>query len=200
MKTIGTGVLLLMISCSLFAQTDTTKSAQSDERGYFAAYEFLEMTMNNFQNFAGEAGYRFDDANQVRLTIMEVKQTERHLSNKYEAMAIDGGHVRGYFRDYEINCDRYFANHFYFSANISYVRNIYEHTQLDARVDHTSLTVGTGIGYTHGSLFGIDHLFVNFSIPVRYYLNHLEETKLGNSTVRPHIVVNNIWLFLGYKF
>ncbi len=174
--------------------------AQINARGYFVAYEILEMSMNDFQYFAGEIGYRFEKKNQIRLTVMEVKLTERHLSDKYEALAIKGGNVKGYFRNYEINYDRFFSKHWYVSLNSGYANDKYQHTKLGAGIDHKTFTIGTGVGYIHSNLFGIKHFFLNFSIPVRYYFNHIEETKLGDSTVRPHIIVNNMWLFLGYKF
>jgi hypothetical protein len=174
--------------------------AQMEERKYFAGYELLEMTMNKFQNFAGEIGCRFNEKEQVRLTVMEVVLTERHLSNGYEAFGVDGSNVQGYFRNYEINYDRYFSEHWYYSINISYDYHKYEHTIIDASVNNETMTIGSGIGYTHYDLFGIKHLFLNCSVPVRYFFNHLEETKLGGTTIRAHIIVNNIWLFIGYNF
>ncbi|MGD9211716.1 MAG: hypothetical protein PVI90_13100, partial [Desulfobacteraceae bacterium] len=87
-----------------------------------------EMAMNEFQNFAGEIGYRFNEKNRVRLTIMEVKTTERHLSNEYEAVSVDGKNVKGYLRGYEVNYDRFFSKSWYVSANMGYWNNTYEHT------------------------------------------------------------------------
>lgn len=185
-------VVALLISVNVFAQ--------NDEKGNFIGYETLEMAMNKFQYFAGEIGYRFDKKNQVRLSIMEVKLTERHLSSKYEAAAIDGENVEGYFRGYEVHYDRFFSKHWYISANIGYYNDTYEHTILNEKVENETLTVGPGIGYKRSNLFGIKHLYLNFSIPVRFYFNKIAETKLGDTTVREHIIVNNIWLFLGYQF
>ncbi|MCI0555590.1 MAG: hypothetical protein L0287_31990 [Anaerolineae bacterium] len=174
--------------------------SQTPERGYFGAYETLEMAMNNFKYFAGEIGYRFNQKNQMRMTILEVKLTERHLSSGWEAAAVDGNDVEGYFRGYEINFDRFFSKHWYVSANLGYRSDEYNHTLLDESLENKTMTIGTGIGYTRNHLFGIKHFYLNFSMPVRYCFNHLDETKLGETTIRPHIVVNNIWLFLGYKF
>lgn len=174
--------------------------SQTPERGYFGAYETLEMAMNDFKYFAGEVGYRFNQKSQMRMAVMEVKLTERHLSSGWEAAAVDGNDVEGYLRAYEMHYDRFFSKHWYVSANLGYRNDKYNHTELDESLANKTLTLGTGIGYTRNHLFGIKHFYLNFSIPVRYYFNPLEETKLGETTIRPHVIVNNIWLFLGYKF
>ena len=184
--------IILLISVNSFAYAGENK--------FFVGYETLEMAMNKFQNFAGELGYRIDDKNQIRFTIMEVKLTERHLSSKYEAAAIDGKNVEGYFRGYEAHYDRFFSKHWYVSANIGYYNDSYEHTILDEVIENKTLTIGSGIGYMRSNLFGVEHLYLNFSVPVRFYFNKLDETKLGETTVRTHLIVNNIWLFVGYEF
>jgi hypothetical protein len=188
---------LIIIICILAANL---AFSQTPERGYFGAYETLEMAMNNFKNFAGEIGYRFNQKNQLRLTIMEVKLTERHLSSGWESAAVDGKDVEGYLRGYEMHYDRFISKHWYVSANLGYYNDEYNHTELDESLENKTLTIGTGIGYMRNGLFGIKPLYLNFSIPVRYYFNQIEETKLGETTIKPHVVVNNVWLFLGYKF
>ena len=102
MKKIVIGLFITMSANILFAQNDGKK--------IFVGYETLEMAMNKFQYFAGEIGYRFDKKNQVRLSIMEVKLTERHLSSKYEAAAIDGKNVEGYFGDMKYTMTGSFPN------------------------------------------------------------------------------------------
>ena len=59
------GLILSLLSNSGNAQSS-----------FFIGYETFEMTMNKFQNFAGELGYRFNDKNQIRLMIGEVNLTE----------------------------------------------------------------------------------------------------------------------------
>ena len=188
---------LIFMICILTANLAFSQTA---DRGYFVAYESLEMSMNNFKNFAGEIGYRFNQKNQLRMTIMEVKLTERHLSSGWEATAVDGKNVEGYLRGYEMHYDRFFSKHWYVSANLGYYDDTYNHTKLDEGLENKTVTLGTGIGYTHNHLFGIKHFYLNLSIPVRYYFNPIEKTKLGETTIRPHVVVNNMWLFFGYKF
>lgn len=173
---------------------------QFRQEGFFVAYETLEMSMNEFSNFAGEIGYRFGPKYQARLTVMEVSLTERHLSSKWEAAAVDGKQVQGYMRGYEVHLDRFFAGNWYVSAGVGYYEDTYEHTVLDASLKNRTFTAGGGIGYARTNLFGIEGLYLNFDVPVRYYFNRIDETRLGESTVRPHVVVNNIWLFVGFKF
>lgn len=177
-----------------------TAQGQPRQEGFFVAYETLEMAMNEFSHFAGEAGYRLSAKYQVRLTVMEVALTERHLSSKWEAAAVDGEGVEGYLRGYEAHADRFFAGNWYVSANVGYYEDTYTHTELDASLENRTVTAGSGIGYARANLFGVRGLYVNFNVPVRYYFNAIKKTTLGEATIRPHIVVNNMWLFVGYKF
>ena len=101
--------LRLTIGLVLTLFLNVVNAQDNDRSTLFFGYETLEMTMNKFQNFAGEVGYRFDDKNQLRLMIGEVNLTERHLSSKWEAAAVDGDNVEGYFRIYELYYDRYFG-------------------------------------------------------------------------------------------
>lgn len=185
-------LVLLLFTNSVLAQTD--------ERGYFIAYETLEMSMNDFKNFAGEIGYRYDQKRQVRLTIAEVELMEKHLSSDWQAYGVDGSDVEGYLRGYELNHDWFFSGGWYYSANIGYFNDTYQHTILDEKINNETLTVGSGIGYITSELFGVKHLYLNFSNPIRVYFNSIKETQLGDTTIRTHFIVNNMWLFIGYKF
>lgn len=186
--------LVLSLCCVSAAQ------GQSRQEGFLVAYETLEMAMNEFRNFAGEVGYRLDPKYQVRLTIMEVDLTERHLASQWESAAVDGKNVEGYFRGYEAHVDRFFAASWYVSGAIGYYKDQYAHTQLDESLENRTLTVGSGIGYSRANLFGIRGLYFNFDSPVRYYFNPIKERKWGETTIRPHVVISNIWLFAGIKF
>jgi len=175
-------------------------SVRADDDGYFVAYETLEMTMNKFQYLAGEVGRKYEPNKQVRLTVAEVNLSERHLSSSWEAYAVDGDNVEGYLRGYELNHDWFFHGGWYYSANIGYFHDHYEHRITKEEIDNKTLTVGSGIGYTTDDLFGVNGLYLNFSNPIRYYFNGIDETKLGNTTIREHRIVNHMWLFVGYKF
>jgi hypothetical protein len=173
--------------------------AQSPPEGVFVAYEALEMAMNEFRNFAGEVGYRFGPKWQARLTMMEVNLTERHLASKWESAAVDGPDVTGYMRGYEAHLDRFFAGNWYLSGAAGYYEDSYRHTVLDASIHNRTLTVGAGIGYSRSNLVGVERLYLNLHVPVRYYFNPIEETKWGETRILPHVVVNNVWLFVGFR-
>lgn len=188
-------ILALAINLSIVSGV-----CQANESSWFGGYELFEMVSNDFDNFAGEIGYGKHGKNAIRLTIMEVDLKERHLSNKYMAYAVDGDNVKGYLRGYEINYDLFFTPNWYYSLNIGYYNDVYKHTILDEKIDNHTATVGFGVGYRHQNLFDLDGVYLNFNMPFRYYFNHIEETKMGDTTIRPHIFVNNIWLFIGYEF
>jgi len=181
----------------------STVAAQRDDRSsFFIGYETFEMAMNDFQNFAGEVGYRFNDKNQIRLMIGEVKLTERHLSSSWEAAAVDGENVEGYFRIYELYYDRYFGKrkNFYYSASVAYVEDSYNHLISENSMENKTATVGFSIGYRKDNLFGIKHLYTNIAIPFRYYFNDIPETEWGDTKILAHKYVNNFWFFVGYNF
>lgn len=194
--------LRMLITLAIALCLNSLYAQQNDYSSFFIGYETLEMTMNKFQNFAGEVGYRFDDKNQVRLMIGEVKLTERHLSNKWEAAAVEGDNVEGYLRIYELYYDRYFGKkkNWYYSGSVAYVRDKYNHLISDNKLDHETATVGFSIGYKKEKLFGIKNLYLNAAIPFRYYLDVIPETQWGDSKILEHKYVNNIWLFIGYNF
>jgi hypothetical protein len=194
--------LRLTIGLVLTLFLNVVNAQDNDRSTLFFGYETLEMTMNKFQNFAGEVGYRFDDKNQLRLMIGEVNLTERHLSSKWEAAAVDGDNVEGYFRIYELYYDRYFGKrkNWYYSGSVAYVRDKYDHLISDNSIDNETATIGGSIGYRKENLFGVKHLYINAAIPFRYYFNSIPETQWGETKVLPHKFVNNIWLFIGYHF
>lgn len=189
------GICGIFLFNSLFSQSQ-------DRSSFFIGYESLEMVMNNFQNFAGEIGYRFNEKNQIRLMIGEVKLTERHLSSKWEAVAVDGGDVEGYFRIYELYYDRYFGKrkNFYYGGSAAFVHDKYDHLVSDNYIDSKSMTLGFSIGYRKENLFKIKNLYINAAMPFRYYFNDIPETQWGETKILEHKYVNNIWLFVGYKF
>lgn len=201
-------VLLLNGSAPLLAQPAVEHAdspvarpapTPSTERGLFAAYELSEMSINGFRNFAGELRYRFEGRHQIRLSIMEVKVSERDLAGWWSA-AVSGRGVRGYFRAYELHADRFFKRHWYLSANAGYIANTFEHVTLPDRLTNRTPTAGLGIGYARSNLFGIRALSINVTNPVRYYFHEIKETKLGSATVRVHKFVPNTWLFVGFRF
>jgi hypothetical protein len=189
--------LLCLASMPAFS---SQAQAFTDEKRVFMGYEALEMSMNRFRNFAGQLAYRLDSRHRARLSVMEVKLTERHLSSKWEAAAVDGNNVEGYLRGYEAHLDRFFSKNWYVSGSVGYYEDTYQHTLSEALLENRTPTVGAGVGFLKRDLFGVKGLSLDASLPVRYYFNRIEKTKLGDATIRPHVVVNNLWLFVGLEF
>jgi len=192
MRKLVISILVMIFSFGLWAK--------EQEKNIFIGYETLEMFMNNCKYFAGEIGYKFDDKNQIRLTVMETVLSERHLSSKYEAMAVDGKNVEGYFQGYELHYDRFLSKYFYVSASLGYYHDTYKHTILEEELNNETFTVGSGLGFRRHGFLGIDRMYYNFDLPVRYYFDNIEETELGNTTILEHTIINNIWFFIGYEF
>lgn len=172
------------------------------EKDFIIGYETLEMTMNKFRYFAGEVGYRISRNSQIRLMIGEVNLTERHLSSKYEAVAVDGENVEGYFRIYELNYDRFFGKNkrWYYGGNIGYVYDQYKHKVLGNELENHTFALGPHIGFQEMDLFGVNHLYINISMPFRYYFNPIPEQQWGGTKILEHKFVNNLWLFVGFRF
>lgn len=193
-------VLLTVVLITFFF--GSVQAQEATYKGMFIGYETLEMSMNKFRYFAGEIGYRFSSEHQLRLMVGEVKLTERHLSSEWEAYAVDGQNVEGYFRIYEMNYDRFIFKQkpWYAGASVAYVRDKYQSLISDDHLVNETATVGFSIGYKRTNLFGVKHLYINASMPFRYYFNSIPETQWGETTIREHKFVNNIWLFIGYKF
>jgi len=191
--------LLCGPAAAVAAADPAPPASPAPDRGFSAAYELTEMGMNGFRNFAGELGYRFGARHRVRLSVMEVDVSERDLAGWWSA-AVDGKGVEGYLRGYEVHGDRFFKGGWYVSLNAGYYANTFEHVTLPERLSNETLTAGLGIGYSRSRLFGVEHLSINFTNPIRYYFHPIEETPLGSATVRTHKIVPNTWLFVGYAF
>jgi len=169
-----------------------------DEGNFFVSYELLEMGANNFKNFAGDIGCRFDDKNQIRFVVMEVDITEEHLSSPFMAI-VSGSKATAYMKGYELNYDYFFSGAFYLMANIGYIDMSFQSTvnSTDFYQVRTA-TFGSGIGYKHMNLFGTENM--NLSIPIRYMINPFEETVFTDFTVNGSQLAPSVWCFLGYEF
>lgn len=194
----GAASCLVLASTLAFPVSAAAQTSADGDRGAFVAYEITEMAMNYFRHFAGEAGFRFG-RNQVRLSVVEVVVSERDLAGWWSA-AVDGAGVEGYLRGYELHADRFFKGNWYVSVNAGYYANEFKHVTLPERIWNETLTAGIGIGYSRANLFGIKRLHLDFTMPIRYYFDGIEETMLGEATVNTHKVVPNTWVFIGYRF
>ncbi|MGY6647886.1 hypothetical protein [Wenyingzhuangia sp. IMCC45574] len=166
---------------------------------YFVGYGLGEMAFNKFQNFSGEIGIRFKNQHILRFVYNNIKATEEHLSSNF-ANAVDGNNVRGLIKSYDLIYNIPIVKGFSLGALGGYANDYYEHTRLNESVENFSPTLGFSLGYRATTLFKIKGLYSYFEIPFRFYLNPLEETKLGNATVTRHFFVNNIWFFIGIEF
>ncbi|MCL4821066.1 MAG: hypothetical protein KJ067_18165 [Vicinamibacteria bacterium] len=198
---------LLLIALGAWTGTPLAAAGPGDshdldsrtERGAFVAYELTEMAMNGFRNFAGEVGFRFGPRSQVRLSVMEVRVSERDLAGWWSA-AVDGPGVEGYLRAYEVEADRFFKGNWYAGLNAGFVANRFSHVRLPERLSHRTATAGVTLGYSRAGLFGWRRLHLDVAMPMRLYLDGIAETRLGDATVRAHKIVPNTWVFVGYRF
>lgn len=173
-------------------------TSRRGDQGVFVAYELSEMITNRFRNFAIEGGYQVSPRYRIRGSALEVDLTERDLAGWWSA-SVEGKGVKGYFRAYELNVDRFLTRTWYVSANLGYIGNTFQHVTLPDRIHNDTFVAGLGFGYSRPNLFGVRHLYFDFTNPVRYYFTPIPESRLGAATVRAHTIVPNTWFFVGYK-
>ena len=166
---------------------------------YFVGYGLGEMAFNKFQNFSGEMGVKFQNHHMLRFVYNNIKATEEHLSSDF-ASVVDGNNVRGSIKSYDLIYSLPVYKSLKLGGIIGYANDYYEHTILDESVENFSLTIGVSPGFGQTDLFKIIGFYYYFEIPIRMYFNPLEETKLGDSVVNRHFIMNNIWFFIGYQF
>jgi len=193
---------LVMLSAAIVFVQNGFGQDSSKTKKWFAGYELLEMSMNDFKYFAGEVGYRINPKNQLRFVIMQVKLSEHHLANKWQSMGVDGANVDGYMQVFELNYDRFFgkAKNFYFGLNAGYKNDQYNYLLGPEKIDNHTATAGFQVGFQKMNLFKVKHLYINFSMPFRYYFHPIPATTWGETKILPHKFINNIWFFIGYNF
>jgi len=191
MKRIILGLLILTTAVSLYSK--------NSENSIFIGYETIGVALNNSNYFTLEVGSRFGVHNQVRLIITETTPGERQLFSKQEIRSKAGTKVDGYFWGYELHYDRFITSSIYLSASFGYHEDNYKSTS-NERYDYRSFTIGSGIGFKRNNFLGIDHMYFNLSIPLRFYLNEDYDIEFEDTIIKQHRIANNIWLFLGYEF
>lgn len=196
-------LILLTLSCSLQGQQSggitQTNDQKTDPLKTFIAYDLGEMAFNKFQNFSGELGVKFSNQHMLRFVYSNVKLTEGHLSSDF-AKAVDGDNIEGLHKSYELIYDIPIYKYFYMGAIGGYINDNYNHTILDESVSNNTVAFGGTFSYRETNIFKVKGLYYNFSVPIRYYLSPLEETRLGESVVNKHLIENSIWFFIGYEF
>lgn len=166
----------------------------------FIAYELGEAAFNKFQSFSGEIGLKLRNRQIIRLTHMNVKLTEAHLSSSF-AGAVDGNGVEGKLFGFEAFYDfPVFYQGLYVGSSIGYYVNEYNDINSDEKLESNSTTLGIGISYSETNVFKLEGLYFRLSIPFRMPLNPIEETVLGEAIIRDNTFDQNIWFFVGYEF
>jgi len=199
-------VIVFSILCAMLNIKSFTQNTMSDNKiNFYAGYDLGEMAFNKFQNFAGELGVKFKNDHGIRLTYMNVKLTEDHLSSGF-AGAVDGenvsGHWLGYDLIYDIPIYRFKKKGMNIYGNIAagYHSQSYQHTINEESFEHKTNTAGFGIGFRESNMFKVRGLYLNFHVPLRFYFNTLEETQLGNSIINEIKWEQTLHFFVGYEF
>ncbi|MFD2034275.1 hypothetical protein ACFSKL_05695 [Belliella marina] len=194
--------LLMTKAFYAFSQENEQSTAGKrdlDKTKVFIGYELGEMAFNNFQNFSGEVGLKFKNDNLLRFVYQNVNLSEKHLSSNF-ARTVEGKNIKGLMKSYEVYYDYHLLKNLYLGASVGYANDYYEHTILAESVENFSATVGFAPSYRETDLFKVKGLYFHLAVPFRYYFEPLEETQMGNSKVNRHLLVNNIWFFVGYQF
>ncbi|MBX2817354.1 MAG: hypothetical protein KTR24_15205 [Saprospiraceae bacterium] len=193
--------ILFILSSFIDVHAQHEGSSQSASTFHpFVAYELGEAMFNRFQSYSGEIGVRLPNHHLLRLTHMNVRLTEKHLSSSF-AGAVDGSGVKGTFWGFEAFYDvPLLWKSLYLGPSIGYYRSAYEHVTLPAELENHSMTLGAAISIRETDLFGIQGLYYTLSLPMRLSLNPIKETMLGEATIVNSTFDNNIWLFIGYEF
>jgi len=171
----------------------------ASESRIFVGYEFGEMAFNNFKHFAGEIGIKLNARRAVRLALVNVALTERHLSSN-EASIVEGDNITGNWKGVDIYYDFSITNNFSIGPSIGYHDTEYRHTILDESISNNSPTIGFAASYGEDSIFGNTNLYWRFSLTSRYYLNSTERTTLGDSVVNAIKTDIVPLIYVGYKF
>ena len=199
MRPLLIAIALFIALTVAFGQKTPDTTSIHKKTHVFVGYELGEMIFNNFLFFAGETGLQFKNKHMLRLTYMNVKLTEKHLSSDF-ANVVDGNNVKGIFKGYELFYDLPVYKNLHLGGSAGYYNDYYEHTEKSEDVNHKTATIGFEINYRETDIFNIKGLYFNLALPFRFYINPLEKTTLGNATVNRHFFENNIWFFVGYQF
>lgn len=186
-------IILLLLSGSAPAQ-DSVRSRWS------ASYEILEMSVNNFHYFAGDLAYTLSENEQLRFVVMEVALSERHLADDVWSKIAEGPNLTGYMRGYEITLDHFVTRRFYVMLNAAFIHLDFEHRLTKQQYRNDTFSLGTGFGYKWNLPILNERIFINPSIPIRYFFNPVEETIMGTSKINAITLAPSVWLFIGYEF
>ena len=165
----------------------------------FVGYELGEMALNKFRHFAGEVGYQFDNNHALRIGLLNVALSERHLSSG-EASAVEGDDVEGLWRGIDLYYDYPITDTIFVSPSVGYHDIIYTHRVLGSSVGSASGTAGIALSFTGDIVPGITALYWRFSLTFNYSFEEQEEAILGETLVSDGAFDFVPFIFVGYTF
>lgn len=175
-------------------------SVAKNKTHFFIGYDFGEAIFNQFRSLGSEMGIRRSNDHLVRLAYTHLWLTEEHLSSDF-AQAVDGENVEGKQMGLELFYDfSILVKGLYLAPSVGYYGNEYTHTVTKEMFQKSSFTLGAAISFTEVNIFKLNGLYYRLSIPLRYTLNPIEETTLGDATIKSNQFDNSIWFFVGYQF
>ena len=175
-------------------------STQLKTTKFFIAYDFGEAAFNRFKSLGSEIGVQFKNDQQLRMAYTNLHLSEQHLSSDF-AKAVDGENVKGKQVGFELFYDfPVFVKGLYIAPSIGYYDNEYTHTILNEKLEKSSFSIGAAVSFTETDLFKVKGLYYRVSVPFRFNLDPIKETKLGDTTIKSNLFDNSIWLFIGFQF
>lgn len=195
----GDSPMMLRILIILFLFGRSMHAQDSVPSRWSASYEILEMSVNNFRYFAGDVAYTLSEHQQLRFVVMEVALSERHLADDVWSKIAEGPNLTGYMRGYEITLDHFVTKRFYVMLNAAFIHLDFEHMVTKQQYRNDTFSLGTGFGYKWNLPILNERIFINPSIPIRYFFNPVEETIMGTSKINAITLAPSVWLFIGYE-
>ncbi|WP_281612686.1 hypothetical protein [Flammeovirga sp. SubArs3] len=175
-------------------------SIQSKTTKFFIAYDLGEAIFNQFKSLGGEVGVGFKNDHLFRMSFTHLFLTEEHLSSDF-VKAVDGENVEGKQFGFELFYDfPVFFKGLYIAPSVGYYDHEYRHTISNEKVQQSSFTVGGAISFVETDILKVKGLYYRVSLPLRYTLDPIEETQLGDATIKSNQFDNNIWFFVGFQF
>lgn len=197
---IKNSITLVLVFLSFFAYTQQNSEKENQKIRPFIAYELGQAVFNDFKSYSGEIGIRFRNNHILRLSHMNIKMSETHLSSDF-AVVVDGDNVEGKQFGFEAFYDfPVFWKGFHLSPSLGWYKNEYNHTILDENIIKKSLTIGLAISYREVNIFGVKGLYYTLSFPMRTPFKPIKRTKLGNTIIKNNTFDSNIFFFVGFEF
>lgn len=191
-------LILIFLSININAQKNTTD--ENKKLHPFIAFELGQAVFNDFKSYSGEVGVKLRNNHMLRLSHMNIKMSEAHLSSDF-AVVVDGDHVEGKQFGFELFYDfPILWKGVHISPSLGWYRNEYYHTILNENLKKSSATVGIAISYREVDIFGIKGLYYTLSFPMRTPFNSITRTKLGDTIIKNNTFDSNIFFFVGFQF